>query len=257
MKDYAEKEAYGVTQKSTEFVEEYLQTVGSIVQIECFLAGNTHTEFGKEQWVAFVDEKGDRIVVSGFSWGYSGEGPHGLLRMAQRLGFDLDIKTIAYYPQDEYWTIYRERLCLTEDLASYIINLQGIADMERGLGEDELAIQHRLELEFPALRWERERQEFNQWLWSVRTEQEPAVAEARELMGHDIPFDDIYHADDPNAEETTYKLYREHTEVAGELFQDIKDTAENMLLDRDDKGEIDLKKEWKSHQALCKVGTGA
>ncbi len=255
--DYAETQAYGVTQHSTKFVEQYLKKVGSIVQIECLLAGNTHLEFGKEQWVAFVDENNDRIVVSGFSWGYGGEGPHGLFKMAQELGFNLDMELIANYPPGEYWTVYRERMELTEELAGYIISLQEIADMERGLGDDELIIRHKLELEFPKLKWERERQEFNNWLWSTRAEQEPDVVEARSLLGHDIPHDKIYYADcrepgmhNPNAPEGTYALYREHTEVAGQLFRDTKDTAENRLLDQDDRGEINLKNEWQEWQTM-------
>lgn len=245
--DYAETKAYGITQKSTKFVKEQLPRLGSIVQIECLLAGDTHLDLGDEQWVAFIDEKGDRIVVSGFSWGYAGEGPHGLLKMAQELGFDLGIETIAHYPRNEYWTIHRERMKLTEDLADYIIVLQGIADRERGLDGDELVIQHKLELEFPNLKWERERQEFNQWLWGTRTEAEPDVIEARVLMGHDIPFDEVYHADKfgcPDAEDSTYNLYREHTEVAGDIFQETKQAAKSRLAAQDKSGEIDLKKEW-------------
>ena len=58
MKDYAEREAYGVTASSIEFVKTNLPKVGSIVKIECLLAGNTHTELANlpdhyEQWVAF------------------------------------------------------------------------------------------------------------------------------------------------------------------------------------------------------------
>ncbi len=259
--DYAETQAYGVTQQSTQFVKGHLSKLGSIIQIECFLAGNTSQEFGKEQWVAFIDGNKDRIVVSGFSWGYIGEGPRGLFKMAQELGFNLDMELIAYYPQDEYWTICRERLMLTESLASYVISLQSIADLEVGLGDEDYKIRDQLEIEFPSLRWERERQEFNEWLWSVRSEQEPDVIEARALMGPDIPHDEIFWADskanpemiiDPNAPEGTYALYREHTEVAGSLFREVKELANDRLTKLDADDSIDLKKEWRMQETALK-----
>jgi len=251
--DYAEDEAYGITQKSIDFINSNRHRIGSIVKIECLLAGNKHTDFGKEQWVALVDKDGNRIVVSGLSWGYAGEGPHSLLKVAKEFGFDLSIEDIAYYPQGEYWEANREPMKLTEELASYIVNLQDIADVERGLEEDELYLQHQLELEFPNLRVERERSEFNQWLWGTRTEAETDVVEARFLLGHHIPFDEVYQADDhPEAPESTYQLYRKHTEVAGELFQETKQAAEKRLLEQDRAGTIDLRQQWKRYQEEVK-----
>lgn len=145
---------------------------------------------------------------------------------------------------------------VTEKLARYILGLQSVYDLEVGLGEDDFEIRNQLEAEFPVLKREREHSEFNQWLWGTRVEREPDVIEARALLGHDIPFDDIYWADskanpetlvDPNDPEGTYALYREHTEVAGELFHEVKQAAEERLLRL---GEDDLRSEWELHRRI-------
>lgn len=244
-RDYAEKEAYGVTTKSTDFVKANLPKIGSVVQIEGIMSGNTVQDFGNEQWVVFSDEHGNRIAVSGFSWGYRGEGCHGLQKIAQELGFaDIDADFIASRRKNEYWIVQRERLQLTKEIAEYIIHLQRFADSEVGLEEWDLDIRHKLELEFPEFRWGRENSEFQSWLWSVRTEQETEVAEARFLMGYHIPFDEVYHAEDPDLPESAYQLYTESSKVAAEIFEETKIHADNQLLAQDKAKQINLHKEW-------------
>jgi len=243
-KEYAEEEAYGITVRSTEFVKANLPNIGSVVQIEGIMAGNAVQEFGNEQWVAFSDEQGNRIAVSGFSWGYRGEGCHGLLKMTQELGFDIDADFIASRLQNEYWIIQRERLQLTKEIAEYIIHLQRFADSEVGLEEGDLKVRHDLELEFPDLRWNREDAEFQEWLWSARTEQETEVSAARFLMGHHIPFDEVYHTENPDMPESAYQLYAESGKVATEIFEETKTQVYQQLLEQDKLHQINLHKEW-------------
>jgi len=246
--DYVEKEAYGITERSIQFIHDNRDNLGSVVMMGGFLAGNKFTEPGNEQWVVLIDENDNRIIVSGLSWGYAGEGPHGLLKVAKEFGFDLTIEEIASHSKEASWSITRERMKLTEDLASYIVSLQHIADGECGLDEDELKLRDRLELEFSRLRIEREKEEFDNWFWSKRIEEEPDVAEARFLMGHHIPFDEVYNVDDPEQPESTYNLYRENAEVAGELFEEVKAIAKARLLEQDKAGVINLKQEWKKYK---------
>ena len=97
---YVEKEAYGITEESLKFLDQHLYQIGQVKRIEGFLAGNTVSEPGNEQWVAFEGILGDRIVVSGFSWGYRGEGPYGLQRAAKRGGLEVEMGKIARLPWD-------------------------------------------------------------------------------------------------------------------------------------------------------------
>ena len=104
-KVYVEKEAYGITAQSMEFVKEHLHLIGEVVRISGRLRGNKFDLPGREQWVVFSDKEGNKIVVSGFSWGYAGEGPHGLLRAAEMVGFPLTIELIAGLAQNQGWDI--------------------------------------------------------------------------------------------------------------------------------------------------------
>lgn len=96
----SEAKSYGITAASTEIINAALRSFFSPTKIECFLVD-------EEQWVRFSDSKGNAVVVSGFSWGYGGEGPHGLLRAANAAGFDIDIREIAGHAMNECWTIER------------------------------------------------------------------------------------------------------------------------------------------------------
>ena len=96
--EYREEKAWGVTDLSRKFVMQHLPRVGKIVKIVCFVEDGA-------QWVSFVGEDGDKITVSGFTWGYSGTGPTGLYRMAEVLGFDLPRDIIGSQPQEEGWEV--------------------------------------------------------------------------------------------------------------------------------------------------------
>ena len=142
---------------------------------------------------------------------------------------------------------------VTEKLARYILSLQRVADAEIEEGDTDIQVRNQLESEFPILKQERENTEFETWFWTIRVEKEPEVMEARFLIGTNIPFDSTYYKDNPNAKESTYHLYREHTEVAFELFQEAKNRAESKLIKADKNGSINLHKEWMLYKALDKL----
>ena len=136
---------------------------------------------------------------------------------------------------------------VTEKLARHIIWLCGVAEGETGESEDEL--RHHLEEAFPVLKQEREEREFDDWLWSIRVENEADVKEARFLLGEDIPFEEVYYAENMPGQFAagggeTYQLYREHREVASHLFFSSKTDAGARLIAEDAAGDIDLKAEW-------------
>ena len=164
--------------------------------------------------------------------------------MAQELGFNLTIENIVRLAGDKAWRIHRKSIELDEKLAGYVIGLQDIAELERGLSDTDLEIRKQLELEFPRLREEREQGEFRHWLWAVRTEEEQDVIDARYLLGEHIPFDEVYDRSGSGVAGESYNLYREGATVAGELFQETKQAAERRLIEQDKAGQIDLEREW-------------
>jgi len=107
---YAEQQAYGITEESLKFVEQHRHKLGEIVELQGFLAGMKWDIPGRDHWVSFKDAAGNQIIVSGFTWGYSGEGPHGLLKAALSCGFNITIEQIAGMAQKWGWTITRPHL---------------------------------------------------------------------------------------------------------------------------------------------------
>ena len=98
MKTFKE-EAHGITRMSTEFLERKLKLIGEVVKV----VGKRDEEL--EYWVIFSDKEGNEIVTSGFSWGYGGEGPHGLLLALHKIGWtDININDIASI-KPNYFTI--------------------------------------------------------------------------------------------------------------------------------------------------------
>ena len=89
----------GVTRMSTEFLTKNLQKVtGEVITIE------GRIDEWKDNWVEFITDTGDSIMVNGFSWGYGGEGPRGLYDAAQKLGFtQLTREVIASIPMNKRW----------------------------------------------------------------------------------------------------------------------------------------------------------
>ena len=100
------QEPTGVTARSTEFVHKNLPELGRIVKITGLLRGDRLDQEGDQHWVVFSDARGNHIAVDGFSWGYAGEGPHGLARMAEEVGVvDLTIERIARLLANEGWAV--------------------------------------------------------------------------------------------------------------------------------------------------------
>ena len=92
MANFREDENHGITRLSTEYLETHLPKVGKIDRV----VGKKDEDY----WVVFIGEKGS-ITVSGFSWGYGGEGPHELLKALHKVGFeDVDINMIAGISSD-------------------------------------------------------------------------------------------------------------------------------------------------------------
>ena len=66
-------------------------------------------------------------------------------------------------------------MILTEELARYILSLQNIADLERGLDEDELKIKNSILNNFPKIKKEVFREEFETWLWEIKVQEDQEV----------------------------------------------------------------------------------
>ena len=127
---------------------------------------------------------------------------------------------------------------VTEKLARYIIVLQSVYHLEVGLGEDDYEIRNQLEAEFPVLKREREQDEFNQWLWATKVEQDPRVKEIRERL--DAGFEcKLYHYSEER------KLLREEQEALIRLLDEMKAKVQEELLECDD-----LRSEWEIHQRI-------
>jgi len=113
--EYREDKAYGITERSTKFLKDNLQHIGEVQRIAGFI------EKG-EQWTSFENARGDKITVSGFSWGYAGAGPHGLLKAMGDNGFNIDIEFIAGLKPAHGWAIVKvpktfdEEFCNTSEM---------------------------------------------------------------------------------------------------------------------------------------------
>ena len=104
---YTEDQAYGITSKSVEFLAEHLPLIGKVITVRGRLRGNTFNQPGGEKWVVFGDAFGDKIAVSGFSWGYVGEGPRGLSKALEQIGFDPAFSKTNLFDQHSEWELYR------------------------------------------------------------------------------------------------------------------------------------------------------
>ena len=78
------KMPHGITQISTDFIRHNLCLLDEVRTVRITYDGelDLHTEV--------IDKFGDRLITDGFSVGYSGEGPTGLLRLLEDLGMDID-----------------------------------------------------------------------------------------------------------------------------------------------------------------------
>jgi len=103
------EENHGTTRVSTEYLETKLKLIGEVVSV----IGKKDEDL--EYWVIFKDADGNEIVTSGFSWGYGGEGPHGLLQALHGLGWNaININDIAGIKEDHF--------TITNEYGAIIIN---------------------------------------------------------------------------------------------------------------------------------------
>lgn len=83
----------GITRVSLENNRRLTKRLGRPVRVEC------HYDPDGVDWYtvkAFYDT-GHTHEFTGFAWGYTGEGPHGLLEFCQYNGIDLEIGDIAKF----------------------------------------------------------------------------------------------------------------------------------------------------------------
>jgi hypothetical protein len=90
-----------------------LEEEGGITEISLNNARALIAEFGKPERVeVFVDGQNEEMVeanwrwdnidhlFSGFSWGYGGEGPNGLVTFFKMIGYECSIREVAGWPAD-------------------------------------------------------------------------------------------------------------------------------------------------------------
>jgi len=73
-------------------------------------------------------------------------------------------------------------MILTKELARYILLLQSIAALERGLDEDELKIKNSILNNFPKIKAEFFFKEFQDWLWKTKVYEDKIVKEIDKLQ---------------------------------------------------------------------------
>jgi len=88
---YKEKN-HGITRESTEFFKRHISRIGMVQRVE-------GKKEGEDYWVTFSDTEGNKIIVSGFSWGYYGEGPRALYDILQELGLDCSMEDVVSYSE--------------------------------------------------------------------------------------------------------------------------------------------------------------
>jgi len=83
---------------------------------------------------------------------------------------------------------YEEGLViLTEDMAMHVIGEIDQDRREEGPDREDEALRADIEAKFPSIKAERERQEFNSWLWSEKVEQDPRVIAIRQKQDNENP----------------------------------------------------------------------
>ena len=79
----------GITELSKKFVEEHLPKIGTVSGASCRINSDGDS-------ITSIRGSEGTIEVDGFSWGYAGEGPHGLLWLLKdKLGISTSIQEIA------------------------------------------------------------------------------------------------------------------------------------------------------------------
>ena len=79
----------GITELSKKFAEEHLPKIGTVSEVFCYINSDGDS-------ITIIRGSEGTIIVDGFTWGYGGEGPHGLLwLLSGKLGIATSIREIA------------------------------------------------------------------------------------------------------------------------------------------------------------------
>lgn len=92
-KEYKERN-HGITKESIKYLARHINLIGMIVCVE----GKRPEKTQEDYWTTFTDKDGNKIVCSGFAWGYYGEGPSGLQKTLSALGWDYSTLDVANFP---------------------------------------------------------------------------------------------------------------------------------------------------------------
>ncbi len=84
-------EGHGITEKSKQFFSSVKHLVDEPIALVCFACDNVPVTYNTILWT----RKDLILLFSGFSCGYRGEGPHGLLWLCEQCGFTTTIDEIA------------------------------------------------------------------------------------------------------------------------------------------------------------------
>ncbi len=94
-----QEKPHGITDISKEFLQKNLSRIGTVIKIEGWYEEDDH---GWEYWVDFIDSEGNTIRCNGFSWGYAGTGPHGLMWASELVGISMSMEEIVDLPQSGF-----------------------------------------------------------------------------------------------------------------------------------------------------------
>ena len=99
-KEYKERN-HGITRESIKYLARHINSIGMIICVEG-RRYDTEEEGDKgrqeDYWTTFSDKDGNKIVCSGFAWGYYGEGPSGLQKTLLALHWDYSSLDVANFP---------------------------------------------------------------------------------------------------------------------------------------------------------------
>ena len=104
MNEYRD-EGYGQTELSKKYVEEWIKTgLISNNKVKSILLSGP-----RDDYLVEIHTDNGLFYLSGFSWGYSGTGPHGLLWLFDKLGIPFSIKEIFGWKQSGIYKILKKK----------------------------------------------------------------------------------------------------------------------------------------------------
>lgn len=80
--------ASGVTQRSLDYWRKIRHKLGNVTLVICYKGERYPPSHNTIVW----DDKGNTVLLSGFSCGYGGTGPHGLQKLLESEGFNVDFQ---------------------------------------------------------------------------------------------------------------------------------------------------------------------